>query len=87
MNKSGPARQRAEVVIGGAGFAGLALAIALRQGLGDTFTVTVVDPGWRIPNQRTRAPRQLRPPRDGSLRRLKCGMRLRPTRSQSSTWW
>jgi 2-octaprenyl-6-methoxyphenol hydroxylase len=45
MNKSSPARQRAEVVIGGAGFAGLALAIALRQGLGDTFTVTVVDPG------------------------------------------
>jgi 2-octaprenyl-6-methoxyphenol hydroxylase len=45
MNKSSPARQRSEVVIGGAGFAGLALAIALRQGLGDTFTVTVVDPG------------------------------------------
>jgi 2-octaprenyl-6-methoxyphenol hydroxylase len=36
--------QRAEVVIGGAGFAGLALAIALRQGLGRTFIVTVVDP-------------------------------------------
>ena len=26
---------RADIVIGGAGFAGLALAIALRQGLGD----------------------------------------------------
>src|SRR5215471_187088 len=37
-------RQRAEVVIGGAGFAGLALAIALRQGLGDPFAVTVADP-------------------------------------------
>src|SRR6185503_15201772 len=37
-----PARR--DVVIGGAGFAGLALAIALRQALGDTFTVTVVDP-------------------------------------------
>ncbi len=36
--------QRADVVIGGAGFAGLALAIALRQGLGETFSVTVVDP-------------------------------------------
>jgi 2-octaprenyl-6-methoxyphenol hydroxylase len=35
---------RAEVVVGGAGFAGLALAIALRQGLGDPFTVTVADP-------------------------------------------
>ena len=36
--------QRRDVVVGGAGFAGLALAIALRQGLGETFTVTVVDP-------------------------------------------
>ena len=33
-----------DVLIGGAGFAGLALAIALRQGLGETFSVTVVDP-------------------------------------------
>src|SRR3954452_4683326 len=35
---------RADVLIGGGGFAGLALAIALRQGLGDSFKVTVVDP-------------------------------------------
>ena len=33
-----------DVLIGGAGFAGLALAIALRQGLGDSFTVAVADP-------------------------------------------
>lgn len=33
-----------DVVIGGAGFAGLALAIALRQGLGEAFAVTVADP-------------------------------------------
>jgi len=33
-----------DVVIGGAGFAGLALAIALRQGLGDAFSVAVADP-------------------------------------------
>jgi 2-octaprenyl-6-methoxyphenol hydroxylase len=33
-----------DVVIGGAGFAGLALAIALRQALGDGFAVTVADP-------------------------------------------
>jgi 2-octaprenyl-6-methoxyphenol hydroxylase len=33
-----------DLAIGGAGFAGLALAIALRQGLGDSFTVTVIDP-------------------------------------------
>jgi 2-octaprenyl-6-methoxyphenol hydroxylase len=36
--------QRRDVVIGGAGFAGLALAIALRQGLGEAFAVMVVDP-------------------------------------------
>jgi 2-octaprenyl-6-methoxyphenol hydroxylase len=41
-----PARsaQGLDVVIGGAGFAGLALAIALRQGLGPSFSVTVADP-------------------------------------------
>jgi 2-octaprenyl-6-methoxyphenol hydroxylase len=35
---------KTDVVIGGAGFAGLALAIALRQALGESFSVTVVDP-------------------------------------------
>ena len=35
---------KANLLIGGAGFAGLALAIALRQGLGEAFAVTVVDP-------------------------------------------
>jgi 2-octaprenyl-6-methoxyphenol hydroxylase len=35
---------RTDVLIGGAGFAGLALAIALRQGLGESFSVTVADP-------------------------------------------
>ncbi len=44
MNKASSAHQPAAVVIGGAGFAGLALAIALRQGLGDAFTVVVIDP-------------------------------------------
>jgi 2-octaprenyl-6-methoxyphenol hydroxylase len=33
-----------DVLIAGGGFAGLALAIALRQGLGPAFSVTVVDP-------------------------------------------
>jgi len=32
------------VVIGGGGFAGLALGIALRQALGESFAVTVADP-------------------------------------------
>jgi 2-octaprenyl-6-methoxyphenol hydroxylase len=33
-----------DVLIAGGGFAGLALAIALRDGLGDSFAVTVADP-------------------------------------------
>jgi 2-octaprenyl-6-methoxyphenol hydroxylase len=37
-------RDSIDVLIGGAGFAGLALAIALRQSLGESFAVTVVDP-------------------------------------------
>ena len=36
--------ERVDVLIGGAGFAGLVLAIALRQGLGPSFAVTVADP-------------------------------------------
>ena len=36
--------QRADVLIAGAGFAGLALAIALRQALGSSFVVAVADP-------------------------------------------
>ena len=35
---------RVDVLIGGAGFAGLALALALRQALGETFAVAVADP-------------------------------------------
>jgi 2-octaprenyl-6-methoxyphenol hydroxylase len=45
MNKGDIARPRVDLVVGGAGFAGLALAIALRQGLGEAFNVTVIDPG------------------------------------------
>jgi 2-octaprenyl-6-methoxyphenol hydroxylase len=36
--------ERVDVLIAGAGFAGLALGIALRQGLGEAFKVTVADP-------------------------------------------
>jgi 2-octaprenyl-6-methoxyphenol hydroxylase len=39
--------ERREMVIGGAGFAGLALAVALRQALGEAFSVTVADPALR----------------------------------------
>jgi 2-octaprenyl-6-methoxyphenol hydroxylase len=38
-----------DVLIAGGGFAGLGLAIALRQGLGATFTVTVADPALASP--------------------------------------
>src|ERR1043165_1354200 len=37
---------RADVVIAGGGFAGLALALALRQGLGNSFRVAVADPAF-----------------------------------------
>jgi 2-octaprenyl-6-methoxyphenol hydroxylase len=36
--------KRIDVLIGGAGFAGLALAIALRQALGPSFVIAVADP-------------------------------------------
>jgi 2-octaprenyl-6-methoxyphenol hydroxylase len=41
-----PAIERADVVIAGGGFAGLALALALRQGLGESFRVVVADPAF-----------------------------------------
>ena len=44
METSARSAQRSDVLIGGAGFAGRALAIALRQGLGPSFSVTVADP-------------------------------------------
>jgi 2-octaprenyl-6-methoxyphenol hydroxylase len=42
-------RTEADIMIAGAGFAGLALAIALRQGLGAEFTVVVADPALGRP--------------------------------------
>src|SRR5881394_407824 len=38
--------RRVDVVIAGGGFAGLALALALRQGLGTSFRVVVADPAF-----------------------------------------
>ena len=48
-------RQTADMVIGGAGFAGLALAIALREALGPEFKVTVADPA--LAHEQSRDPR------------------------------
>jgi 2-octaprenyl-6-methoxyphenol hydroxylase len=44
METSPGSSERVDVLIGGAGFAGLALALALRQGLGPSFSVVVADP-------------------------------------------
>jgi 2-octaprenyl-6-methoxyphenol hydroxylase len=44
-----------DVLIGGAGVAGLALAVALRQGLGESFSVTVADPALDTPAHDPRA--------------------------------
>jgi len=49
MSQSQPAIElpsRADVVIAGGGFAGLALALALRQGLGDAFRIVIADPAF-----------------------------------------
>jgi 2-octaprenyl-6-methoxyphenol hydroxylase len=46
---------RAEIVIAGGGLAGLALAIAVRDSLGDTFSVVVADPALDRPQGDARA--------------------------------
>ena len=80
--------ERRDLVIGGGGFAGLALAIALRQGLGETFTVDGRRSGARRGHvEATRAPRRSRPRRGGCSRRSASGMRSPARRSRSSTWW
>lgn len=49
-------KKQVNMVVGGAGFAGLALAIALRQALGERFTITVADPALaQIPSKDPRA--------------------------------
>jgi len=60
---------RIDVLIGGGGVAGLALAVALRQGLGASFSVIVADPALDMPGTRSVSyglqnvpPNALRPP-------------------------
>src|SRR5262245_65847313 len=48
-------QDRVDVLIGGAGFAGLALALALRQALGESFAVAVADPALGRPVADARA--------------------------------
>ena len=48
-------RSKIDVLIAGGGFAGLTLAIALRQGLGPSFSVTVADPALGASQRRRRA--------------------------------
>ena len=57
MNGDRPQASRADVLIGGAGFAGLSLAIALRQALGPAFSVIVADPtlGGDVKDERASA--------------------------------
>src|SRR5947209_2605867 len=50
-----PAGRRVDVLIAGAGFAGLALAIVLRQALGPEFAIEVADPGLGRPSSDQRA--------------------------------
>ncbi len=47
--------RRCDVLIAGGGFAGLALAIALRQALGSSFAVAVADPAFGQPLRDARA--------------------------------
>jgi 2-octaprenyl-6-methoxyphenol hydroxylase len=49
------ADERTDVLIGGGGLAGLALALALRQALGDGFGVVVADPAFAGPSKDMRA--------------------------------
>src|SRR5215204_2850130 len=53
--ESSPNVSRVDVVIGGAGFVGLSLAIALRQALGPKFSVVVADPALDAPTADERA--------------------------------
>ena len=46
MMSDQPGTERIDVVIAGGGFAGLALALALRQGLGASFRIVVADPAF-----------------------------------------
>ena len=55
MDEQRPTLAPSDVVIAGGGFAGLALAVALKQGLGPAFAVTVADPALDAAGEDLRA--------------------------------
>ncbi len=56
MAQPDSSKKQVNMVVGGAGFAGLALAVALRQALGERFAVTVADPALaQVPSRDPRA--------------------------------
>ena len=74
-----------DVLIGGAGVAGLALAVALREGLGSGFTVVVADPSLDRMGNDPRASAIV-----AAARRLLAtigGSASPKKRNPSSTWW
>jgi 2-octaprenyl-6-methoxyphenol hydroxylase len=77
--------QRSIVICGGA-FAGLALALALRQGLGAIFPSSSPIRRWRCGRAAIRARPPLSPPAAGCSRRSASGTRSRRRRKPSSTW-
>jgi 2-octaprenyl-6-methoxyphenol hydroxylase len=68
--------KKADIVIAGGNLTGLSLAIALKQGLGESFSVAVADPSLGS-----------RPRRAACSRRSARGTRSPTARSRSSTWW
>jgi Uncharacterized NAD(FAD)-dependent dehydrogenases len=74
-----------DVLIAGGGFAGLALACALRQSLGPSFRVIVADPLSRARRPMRARPRS--PPlRGGYSKPSGSGLRSPMMRNRFSTW-
>ncbi len=81
-------RENVDVLIAGGGFAGLTLAIALRQALGPSFAVTVADPALGVSHADDERASAI----VAAARRLFETLGVwdsvsRRRRSRSSTWW
>jgi 2-octaprenyl-6-methoxyphenol hydroxylase len=89
---AGMTRNNADVLIAGGGFAGLTLAVALRQALGPSFSVTVADPALgKSHSSNSPADDERASAIVAAARRLfetmVFGMLSRQTHSRSSIWW